>query len=263
MRAVNLLPPELRSRIAGEGDPRVAYGVVGGLALLLAMVVLAISYSNKAATLQEQAASIQAQADRARTQNVKPVQSFNDFAGVAQSRTLLVGGLAAARFPWGNALYNLSRSLPEDVTLNDIKAVTADASVAATNQATGGTAVSSTAKPTLALSGCTSGWIGFSRLMVWLREMPGVERVNATQTTNDGQASAEDQSEEAKRKQNCGPAPLSFSLTVIYKERQVDLIGLPKVASATPAAGATGATGGTAAAGSPEPAAQTTPAPEG
>lgn len=260
MRAVNLLPPELRSRVAGEGDPRVAYGVVGGLALLLAMVVLAISYSNKAATLQEQAASIEAQANRTRAQNVKPVQSFNDFAGVAQSRTLLVGGLAAARFPWGNALYNLSRSLPDDVTLNDIKAVTADASVAATNQQTGATVTSSSAKPTLTLSGCTSGWIGFSRLMVWLREMPGVERVNATQSTNEGQKSTEDATEEAKRSLNCGPSPLSFALTVIYKERQVDLIGLPKVASATPAAGATGAT---AAPASPDPAAQTTPPPGG
>lgn len=263
MRAVNLLPPELRSRVAGEGDPRVAYGVVGGLALLLAMVVLAISYSNKAATLQEQAASLTAQAERARSENVKPVQSFNDFAGVAQSRTLLVGGLAAARFPWGNAMYNLSRSLPEDVTLNDMKATTADASVAATNQQTGATVTSSSAKPTLVISGCSSGWVGMSRLIVWLREMPGVERVNVTQTTNEGQTSTEDQSEEAKRKENCGPAPLSFSLTVVYKERQVDLIGLPKVASATPAAGATGATGGTAAAGSPDPAAQTTPTPEG
>lgn len=255
MRAVNLLPPELRARTAGEGDPRVAYGIIGGLALLLVMVIVAVMYSNKATTLTDQATAVQAKADRARAQTVRPVQSYNDFAGVAQSRTLLVGGLAASRFPWGNALYNLSRSLPEDVTLNDINAVTADKAVAATNQASGATAVSSAALPSLTLTGCTSGWIGYSRLMVWLKEMPGVSGVNSTQSTSSGVAETEGGTEASKRTQNCGPAPLQFSLVVSFEEREVNLIGLPKIESATPAAaGATGATGGT-----PAPAAQTTP----
>lgn len=256
MRAVNLLPPELRARTAGEGDPRVAYGIIGGLALLLVMVIVAVMYSNKATTLNAQAEALNAKADRARAQTVRPVQAFNDFAGVAQSRTLLVGGLAASRFPWGNALYNLSRSLPEDVTLNDINAITADSSVAAANQATGGAAVSSTALPSLTLTGCTSGWIGYSRLMVWLKEMPGVSSVKSTQSTSSG-VKAEGESEADKRTQNCGPAPLQFSLVVAFEQREVDLVGLPKIESAAPAGGATGATGATA--GTPAPAAQTTP----
>lgn len=253
MRAVNLLPPELRARTAGEGDPRIAFGIVGGLALLLVMVVVAVMYSNKATTLNDQAAAVQAKADRARAKTVVPVQSYNDFAGVAQSRTLLVGGLAASRFPWGNALYNLSRSLPEDVTLTDINAVTADKAAAATNQATGATAVSAGALPSMTLTGCTSGWIGYSRLMVWLKEMPGVADVRSTQSTSSGVVE-QGGAEADKRTQNCGPAPLQFALVVAYEEREVNLIGLPKVESAAPAAGASNATGAT-----PDPAAQTTP----
>ncbi|MGB0872381.1 MAG: hypothetical protein ACPGWS_00200 [Solirubrobacterales bacterium] len=257
MRAVNLLPPELRSRVAGDGDPRVAYGVIGGLAVLLLMVIVAISYSNKATTLNDQATALEAEASRAQSSTVRPVEAFNDFAGVAQSRTLLVGGLAASRFPWGNALYNLSRSLPEDVTLNDINAVTADKSVVAADQASGAAAVESTALPSLALTGCTSGWIGYSRLMVWLKEMPGVNNVRSTQSTSNG-VIGEGEDENSKRTQNCGPAPLQFALTVIYDARKVDLVGLPKIA-APQAAGATGSTGASGAAATPAPAAQSTP----
>lgn len=253
MRAINLLPPELRTRTAGEGDPRVAYGIVGGLALLLLMVIVAVMYSNKATTLNAQAEALNAKADRARAQTVRPVQSFNDFAGVAQSRTLLVGGLAASRFPWGTALYNLSRSLPEDVTLNDINALTVDQSVAATNQASGATVVASSALPSLTLTGCTSGWIGYSRLLVWLKEMPGVASVNSTQSTSGGVI--EESTDADNRTENCGPSPLQFSLVVAFEQREVDLVGLPKVEAAAPA----GASGPTGAEASAEPAAQTTP----
>lgn len=221
------------------------------------MVVGAIAYSNKATTLNDKAAALQAEADIARAKAVRPVEAFNDFAGVAQSRTLLVGGLAASRFPWGNALYNLSRSLPEDVTLDDIQAVTVDQTAAAANQSTGAAAVESTALPSLTLSGCTSGWIGYSRLMVWLKEMPGVNRVKSNQSTSSGVV-ADGDDEDAKRSKNCGPSPLQFSLVVYFNPRKVDLVGLPKIEAPAPAGGSTGSTGS-----APAPAAQSTPKAEG
>lgn len=250
MRPVNLLPAELRSRGAGEGDPRVAYGVVGGLGLLLVMVLVAVFYSNKATTLRDEAAVLRAEAQRQQA-TVKPVQSFNDFADVTYKRTLLVGGLAKSRFPWDTALENLSKSMPEDITLDTIKTQTSAGDTENANAAS------------MDLDGCAAGWIGISRFMVRMRTMPGVKEVkvansdssessdqSSDSSSGDGGGDAE---ADAKRKENCGLAPLTFGIKVVYDQQKVDLVGLPKIDSG--AAGATGATGAT-----PTPAsASTTP----
>lgn len=244
MRPVNLLPAELRSRAAGEGDPRVAYGVVGGLGLALALVLLAVFYSNRATTLNDEAAALRAEAQRQQV-TVKPVQSFNDFADVTQKRTLLVGGLAASRFPWDTALENLSKSMPEDITLDLIKTQTGTG----TSTGTGASANANTAS--MDLAGCASHWIGISRFMVRMRDMPGVKEVVIdSSNSNDSSSQSGDSSSgggtsaDEKRKKNCGLAPLTFSLKVFYQRQLVDLVGLPKIDSAS-AGGATGSTGAT------------------
>jgi Tfp pilus assembly protein PilN len=204
------------------------------------MVLIAVSYSNKATTLNDEAAALRDQASRHQT-TAKPVQAFNDFAGVAKSRTLLVGGLAASRFPWDTALFNLSETLPSDVTLDTINATTADTQAVAANQSSGAAAVASTTVASLNLAGCTSGWIGYSRFTVWLKNMPGVASVKSAQSNNGGAVSDDASDPNAKRASNCGPSPLKFTVKVYYEPREVDLVGLPKIDSG--AAGASGATG--------------------
>ncbi|MFY9488596.1 MAG: hypothetical protein WAP35_07885 [Solirubrobacterales bacterium] len=240
MRPVNLVPAELRGG-GGSGDPKVAYGIVGGLGVLLVMVLLAVVQSNKATTLRDETAAIQAETQRHQA-NIKPVQSFNDFADVVQSRTLLVGGLAESRFPWDRTLFNLSRAMPEDVTLDTIIASTSS-DVAAAPAA--GAAAPEANSATLELTGCASGWYGASRFLVRLKDLPGVSDVtpassNSDPADNTGD-SATDNEEGANRKANCGISPLSFSFKVFYAPQQVDLTGLPKIAGAVPA-GATAAT---------------------
>ncbi|MBI4897163.1 MAG: hypothetical protein HY827_02215 [Actinobacteria bacterium] len=250
MRPVNLLPEELRSRAAGEGDPRVAYGVVGGLGLLLVMVLLAIFQSNKATRLQDETAALQAEATRYQSQ-AKPVQSFNDFADVVQKRTLLVGGLSESRFPWDSAMRNLSRSMPEDVTLDKIDATTAGTAEGTENANAAA----------MDLTGCASSWVGLSRFMVRMRNMPGVKDVTGSQSDNSGSDNSGSDSggsdsgsggDNPERIANCGIAPVKFTLKVVYEPQLVNLVDLPKVSSAQ-AAGAPGATAGT-----PAPASATT-----
>lgn len=251
MRAVNLLPDELRSRAAGEGDPRVAYGVVGGLGVLLLMVLLAIFYSNKATTLRDEANALQAQATRYQPK-AQAVQPFNDFASVVQKRTLLVGGLAESRFPWDAALRNLARSMPEDVTLDTINTATSGSAEGADNANAA----------TMEMKGCASNWIGMSRFMVRMRNLPGVKDVvgtdansgasTDTNSTGGGQASGK-----INRTKNCGLQPVTFGVKVIFELQLVDLVDLPKIDSAS-AGGATGATGTLPA--TPAPASSTTPA---
>lgn len=237
MRPVNLLPANLRARAAGEGDPRIAYGVVGGLGLLLVMVLVAVFYSNQATTLRDEAAALQAEALRQQS-TVKPVQSFNDFADVVRKRTLLVGGLAESRFPWDMALENLSKSMPDDITLDSIETETGSGDSANANAAS------------MDLKGCASHWIGVSRFMVRMRTMPGVKEVKVDNTNDSSSQSGDSSSDsgggsataDAKRKKNCGLAPLSFALKLIYEQQKVDLVGLPKIDGGA-GDGATGSTG--------------------
>jgi hypothetical protein len=205
------------------------------------MTIGAITESNKATTLRDETAALQAEAQR-HAVKAQPVQAFNDFADEVKKRTLLIGGLAESRFPWDTALKNLAESTPPDVTLDNIQAATGDGTAPAAGQAA--------PSASLQLTGCSGSWIGLSRFIVRLREMPGV----ATVTSSNGSVgtSAGADASGVDRKANCGPAPLTFQIRVAYAQRKVDLVGLPKVGAA--GAGATGATGAA-------PAASATPAP--
>jgi hypothetical protein len=253
MRPVNLIPEELRPRVPGEGDVRVAYGVLGALALILVMVLVSISYSNKLATITDETAAIQAEADSHQASASSIVVTPDTVAGEVANRTLLVGGLAETRFPWGTALYDLSRSLPEDVTLDTITAA---------STGTGGTDAKGNAisGASLALAGCTSGWVGYSRFMTWLKTMPGVANVVSSQSAI-GASSTGGDATGVNRTKNCGPAPLTFALSVYYDPLVVDFRGLPKPEGGS-AAGPSGSTGASGAAATGTPAAATTPSTE-
>jgi Tfp pilus assembly protein PilN len=220
--------------------------VLGGLALLLVMVLLAISYSNKLHTIEDQTAAITAETQQHAAVAAAAQTTPDKIADDLKARTVMVGGLAKTRFPWGSALYALTKSLPPDSTLNTITANSGSPAGAASGAPSAGSA-------TLNLEGCVSGWVGYSRLMTWLKTMPGVESVKSTSSATANAGTGDD----ANRSKNCGPRPLNFTLTVTYGLRTIDLTGLPK-----PAAGASGATGaapGAAATGTP--AASTAPAP--
>lgn len=256
MRAVNLLPPELRPRIPGEGDPRIAWGVLGALAAILVLVVISISFSNRAKTINDEAAAIRAEAEQRQAAVAAiPTKKTDDVSATVVQRTLLVGGLSAVRFPWDVAMRDLSKSLPSDVTIESVNAVTAGAAGTVSSDPT--SPESQLTPPTLTLTGCASGWVGYSRLMVWLRQMPGVASVKSTSSTLAQATGQESQSPEGEKKidltKNCGPAPLQFSLNVIYHPKSADLKGLPKPEAQPAAGGPTGATPPAA------PAAQTQP----
>lgn len=251
MRPVNLLPPELRPRIPGEGDSKIAWGIVGGLALLLVLVIASIALSNKAKTINDEAVALQAEADKRQAAVAMIPKGADTVTEQVRSRTLLVGGLAAVRFPWDDAMLDLSKSLPPDVTLDTISAITSGTDPVAGTPDSTSTSTSTTA-PTLTLGGCASGWTGYSRLLTWLKQMPNVRSVksNSSAVTTAAPSGGEGEATTQSRTENCGPRPLNFNLIVAYRPHSADLLGLPRPEAAP--AGATGTTGAA-------PAAQTTP----
>lgn len=250
MKPVNLLPAELRPRVPGEGDPRIAWGVLAGLAVLLVLVVVSISLSNKAKTLNDEATALRAEADRRQATVALVPTKLDEISEQVRGRTLLVGGLSAVRFPWNVAMHDLSTSLPPDVTLDTINAVSATP-VDATNPAAVAAAGGAANQPTMLLTGCAGSWVGYSRFLSWLRQMPGVGAVTSTSSSIVDPEPAQEGKPDLKK--NCGPQPLSFGLTVAYAPKKADLLGLPKPED-TPA----GATGATTTTPSAEPAAATT-----
>ncbi len=124
MKAVNLLPTDLRitdrkgpARSSHEGSG--GYAVLGALALVVLAVVATVMVGNSVKANQRELAEVkvQEQAAQARLAALTPYGTFKD---LATKRVQTVRDLAAARFDWEQALRDLSRAIPSNVTLDTL-----------------------------------------------------------------------------------------------------------------------------------------------
>src|ERR687884_1955071 len=161
MKAVNLLPPDLRgagkpaSAVVASGDE--ATGRVGAFALLgvLAFCVVALAAyvlaGNTVKDRQTQLDQVTAQAATV-TQRAARLKPYADFAAKAQERVQTVRDLAASRFDWEQALRDIARVVPGAVTLSNL-----NASISTAAGGAGGSLRSAIASPAIELVGCTNG----------------------------------------------------------------------------------------------------------
>src|SRR5215217_6356034 len=163
MRAVNLLPPDLRSGPKGSA-PAVSTGVensgAGAFVVLgvLAFAVVALAaYVLAGNTVKDRKAELAAV-----TQQVDALNPYADFESVANARVQTVTDLANSRFDWEQALRDLSRAVPADVTIASFKG-----DLGATTS-TGGIRGAITA-PAITLTGCTYTQTKVAALMARLR----------------------------------------------------------------------------------------------
>ena len=129
MRAVNLLTPELRSAQKGPGAPRPsvmetsgglgAFIVLGALALCVAAVAGSVLATNVVKERKASLADISIKND-ATVKRAAGLKPYADFQTVAQARASTVQALASARFDWEQALRDLSRALPSNVSLSSL-----------------------------------------------------------------------------------------------------------------------------------------------
>src|SRR4051794_464705 len=130
MKAVNLLPRDARGAtkapvehaavvIVDDSSSLGAYALLGALVVAVLAVAGIVLAGNAIKDREAKPASVQAQQAQlqARASKLKP---FADFDQLASERLSTVKDLAGHRFDWEQALRDLSRALPADVTLSSI-----------------------------------------------------------------------------------------------------------------------------------------------
>jgi Tfp pilus assembly protein PilN len=251
MKAVNLLPPDQRGATkatavatATHSGGNGAYAVLGALAI---GVVAVAGYVLTTNTIKERQAKLDGLTAReqAATAKVGDLKPYADFASLASARVATVKDLAGRRFNWENALRDLSRVVPANVTLD-----TLEGTVSSTASGTGGSSLRGAINaPAISITGCTDNQREVATLMARLRTIDGVTRVSLaksaktdvaapTASTTPGQPAVSTSA--PGQGGGCKPgSPPSFEM-VMFFERAAD-------ASADPAAAADSASTPTAA----------------
>jgi Tfp pilus assembly protein PilN len=171
------------------------------------------------------------------------LRPFADFDAVANARVSTVRDLADTRFDWEQVFRDLSRAIPADVTLKDIKGDLANAS-------SGGSGVrGAVASPAITLDGCAPGQTQVARLMARLQDIDGVTRVSLTKSDNADTTAATGETELKRRNaMPCGSGAHPAFEVVAFFEKTPAAASTAAIATPTPTPTA-GATGTTAAAG--------------
>jgi Tfp pilus assembly protein PilN len=226
MRAVNLLPSDLRSpapAAAPSARPEKAEGigayvVLGALALCVAALAVYVLATNSVKQKQTDLAEVSAQAAVA-TQAVAKLKPYADFDSMAKARIETVRGLAAARFDWEQALRDLSRAMPADVKLQSLSG---DMGLPGTT--TGGTGDplrGSIKAPAISLVGCASSQPAVAQMLSRLRAVDGVTRVSLSKS----------EKVDTDTKSACsGANPPTFS-AVVFFERSAALAAMAPAAA--------------------------------
>jgi Tfp pilus assembly protein PilN len=183
MRAVNLIPPDLRraSGTAGATGPA-AYVL---LAVLGVAVVLVAAWGLAARTVAQGEADLakvgaEANAAEVRAGQLKP---YAQFSAMRAKRVETVTSLSRSRFNWPFALREVSRVLPDDVWLSLVVGTVAPG--VQLEDAGGGATTplrNQLAAPAIEVVGCTTNQEQVARFLARLRSIQGVTRVTLAQT---------------------------------------------------------------------------------
>jgi len=210
MKAVNLIPTEQRrARPTGKASGA-AYAIVGGLAVVLAMLVGYVLTSNTANERQTQTAEARQEADALEAKAAQR-EDFTDFASIKEQRLTSVMQTGQARFDWERMMRELSLVMPKNSWLQTTNA-TATGAAATDGSVPTGTATTSSATlpgPTVTLVGCTPKQSQVATMMMRLRELHRVSDVTLNESAQ------EDGSTEITV-DSCGPL-WKFDVTVSFE----------------------------------------------
>ena len=236
MRAVNLVP-----RDSGRGGGartaldagRGAYVVIAVLAVLVAMTGAWAMSKSRLAEQRTELSRVVAEAGsaEARSAALKP---YTEFAVLRQARVDTVSGLRDGRFDWSRSLRDLGRAIGGDVSITSLVA-TASPEAKVAGGGNGQSLRGAAAGPAIDLVGCARTTAQVADLLVALRAIDGVERVNLASTEKSDVAA---QNETECRVDDQMP---QFALTIAYEQAPPAAATPP---AAPPAAGGAASTSG-------------------
>ena len=271
MKAVNLLPPDLRSSPKGP-TPTVSAGretaggpgpfiVLGALALCVVALAGYVLTANTVKSRESELAGMAARSEATQLEVAK-LKPYADFEALAQARIATVRDLATSRFDWEQALRDVSRVLPAEATLASMKGTVSS------ETGGGGNLRGALNVPAIELSGCTSDQTAVAKLMSRLRGIDGVTRVSLSKSDKATQMqSSVTTNGTAETLPACGndDAP-GFEVIAFFENAASAAVAPTGPAAEQPASTGTqpaGAAATPAPSGAATPAASATPAPAG
>jgi Tfp pilus assembly protein PilN len=263
VRAVNLLPPDIRGASSkATGDSAASPEGKGGAGPIVVLGVLAACVAGTAAYVLTNNTIEQAHADLAAVTAQKQavdaqaakLRPYADFDATTKARVETVRDLAGRRFDWDQALRDLARAIPADVTLSSLSGDLGSGSGSSASPSGASGIRSAINAPAISLQGCTRDQRSVARLLARLRNVDGVTRVSISKSAKaQGAVGAATEGSAGTQAPPCGSGAVpTFELTMFF-ERAATAVAAP--GGAAPAAGTT------TPAGTATPAATATPAP--
>jgi Tfp pilus assembly protein PilN len=252
MKAINLLPHDLRgaskaaapkAAITPEEPGGIgAFVVLGALAACVVALAAYVLTTNTVKDRQAQLEAVTAQAE-ATSRAVNQLKPYADFQAMAETRIQTVKDLASSRFDWEQALRDISRAVPADVTLSELSGTISNAAGGS------GGLRSSIAAPAIELKGCSANQTQVATLLSRLRNVDGVTRVSLSKSHRPDEAqSAGGPSPIAGGTVSVGCAgkrPPNFELVIFFE--RADVPETVEDITVQPGAGAQPSSGGTTA----------------
>lgn len=180
MRAVNLLPADLRGAVKAAAPVNPVPGDSGGPGAFIALGALALcvlAFAGYVVT-NNSIAQTQADLDHATAQSdavlaeVNRLKPYADFQQTASARIATVRDLAGQRFDWERAFGDLARVIPADVSIKKL-------SGSLSSQSGGSSPLrGAITAPAITLDGCTANQKSVARLLARLDGVSGVTRVS-------------------------------------------------------------------------------------
>jgi Tfp pilus assembly protein PilN len=189
MRAVNLIPSEQRG--GGTVGARSGGAVFLVLGLLGGLVVLAFLYGSSHHQLQTRRAEAATLSTRAQQVEAQAAQlaPYASFMTLREARLTSIAQLIGGRFDWSNAMGELSRVLPSNVSLTSLVGTVGASTKAASPTSTAGSVSSATppgTTPSITLAGCAASQTVVAQMLVRLRLISGVSSVALQSSTKAG-----------------------------------------------------------------------------
>jgi Tfp pilus assembly protein PilN len=228
MKAINLLPPDMRGAAKG-GAPKVKTaaasdepgGIAGFVALgvLVACVAALAAYVLTTNTVKDRQAQLDAvTAEAANTaRRVSELKPYADFQQMAETRIQTIRDLASSRFDWEQALRDISRVVPSDVTLTSLTGT-----IAGGTGGSGSTVRTAISAPAVELKGCTPTQKNVATLLSRLRSVDGVTRVSLSKSLKPAMTPSATVSGTPGQEDVCpGHRPPTFELVVFFERSKV------------------------------------------